>query len=267
MFQKILKYRQQFVLLLASFKTNNFEQLRNISNENSASLIEFIHNFNTDLLKNENPQPPFDFFLLVFMNASNSGPSFSLFIKLFQHYIKIRQFLMNYDGESVYINDRTRQSEIMMPLSDAKSVIQSRINYIAENIVSILYSTGQQQLLLTFLTDFCLEDNFIEDEVTLSQLGRSALACGDDEIADRFFSKVKDQQLVSANNGYKNFYGSKFANAKKDFEAAGPAGPSNLEACSKYMGQFTTDPSDQGAGASKKLTAEEKTQWPLQPRV
>ncbi|KAK8834156.1 hypothetical protein M9Y10_039354 [Tritrichomonas musculus] len=260
-----LSYRYQFILLLSSFKANDFENSRKISNSNAASLLDFIHNFNTSLLTNENPQPPFDFFLLVFMTTTSSGPNYSLFISLFQHYNSIKQFLSTYDGQNVFLNDRTRSSEISMSVSDAKTVIQSRIDYLAENIVSILYSTGQLQLLLTFLTDFCMND-FTLNEVTLSQLGRAALACGDNQIASSFFENVKDSNLISANQGYVNFYGNAFANAKKDFDASGSAGPANSDACLKFLGQFTSDPSDQSSISTKRQTAEDKTQWPMQPR-
>ena len=254
-----LRYRHQFILLLSSFKSNDFENSRKVANFNSPSLLQFIHSFNTSLLTSENPQPPFDFLLLVFMITTTSGPNYSLFISLFQHYNSIKQFLSTYDQDKVFLNDRTRPSEISMPLSDAKVVIQSRIDYLAENIVSLLYSTGQLQLLLTFLTDFCLNE-FTTNEITLSQLGRAALACGDNQIASNFFEHVKDSNLISANQGYVNFYGNAFANAKKDFDAE------NSDACLKFLGQFTNDPTEQSSLSSKRQTIDDKTQWPLQPR-
>lgn len=260
-----LRYRHQFILLLSSFKSNNFENSRKISNFNSPSLVQFIQEFNTSLLTSENPQPPFDFLILTFMTTTTSGPNYSLFISLFQHYYSIKQYLSTCESEKVFLNDRTRPSEISMPISDAKTVIQSRVDYLAENVVSLLYSTGQLQLLLTFLTDFCVKD-FTTNEVTLSQLGRAALACGDNQIASNFFEHVKDSNLVSANQGYVNFYGNAFANAKKDFDAAGSAGPANADACLKFLGQFTSDPNEQSSLSSKKQTVEDKTQWPMQPR-
>ena len=260
-----LKYRHQFILLLSSFKSNDFENSRKIANSNTPILLQFIQNFDTSLLANENPQPPFDFFLLSFMTATTSGPNYSLFISLFQHYNSIKQYLSTYDNDKVFLNDRTRPSEIEMQLSDAKVVIQSRIDYLAENIVSLLYSTGQLQLLLTFLTDFCLNE-FTTNEIALSQLGRAALACGDSQIASNFFQHVKDASLISANQGYVNFYSNAFANAKKDFDAAGSSGPANSDACLKFLGQFANDPTDQSSLSSKRQTIDDKTQWPMQPR-
>ncbi|OHT14782.1 hypothetical protein TRFO_03075 [Tritrichomonas foetus] len=258
-------YRFQFVLLLSAFKKNDFENARTVANNNAEVLIKFVDNFDLNLLTNENPQPPFDFLLLTFMNSTTAGPNHSLFIKLFQHYNTIKKYLSEFSGETVFLNDRSRPTEVSMPLDEARNTVQARLDYLAENIASLLYSSGQHQLLLTFLTDFCLE-NFTTNETTLSQLGRVALACGDNQMASTFFGDVKDEGLKSANQGYISFYSSAFQSARKEFQAAGEKGPANSDACLKYMGQFTTDPSESTAVKAKKQTAEDRTQWPMQPR-
>ena len=258
-------FEHQFILLLSSFKENKFDVSCQIANENVNFLCETIDNFQESNLKNEVPQPAFDFYLLTFLNATSAGPNHTLLIKLFQHYNKIKKILSESSDESVFLNDRTRPSEVKLSIDEARNVIQARLDYLAENIVSLLYSNLQHSLLLTFISDFCL-DNFTKNEITLSQLGRVALACGDSQIANTFFNEVQDPSLQAANKGYISFYESSFQNAYNQFKEAGEAGPANPDACLKYLGQFSTDPSEQAPPKVKKQTPEDRTQWPMQPR-
>ena len=169
-------------------------------------------------------------------------------------------------GDTVYLNDMSRRSEIPKSKDDAKATVSARVNYLAEIITSLLYSVGQHRLLQTFIADFCPPGgNFTTNEDTLSQLGRMSLACGDMQMAVQFFNRVTQPKLKHANQGYLDFFGGSFQVAKDDFASAGEKAPANIEACAKHMGHFTHDPNDAPI-QGKRYTPEEKSQWPAQPK-
>jgi hypothetical protein len=93
-----------------------------------------------------------------------------------------------------------------------------------------------------------------------------ALAAGDKSTAQSYFGCVhEDEPQSAANEGYSKFFAGDFAGAQKEFERAKGAAPENTEACQKYQGQF-------GGGAiegptTKKLSPEERSQWPAQPKT
>lgn len=261
-----LLFRYNFVKLLYAFKNNDFDSMKKLTNESLPICLEYLDNFNLSLLNEVSPAPTFDHMLLTFMTSSSSTPNYSLFMKLFHHYKAILKELEGREeGSTVKINDRTLSGDISATVRTATDIIQSRVDYLSELIVSSLYSTGLHQLLITFLEDFC-HPSTIDNDTTLSQLGRSALACGNNSLAINYFEVVKSENFKLANQGYINYFSNLFPNAKKDFtDAKPPAAPSNLEACNQHMGQFTSDPTE--SVPSKKQTVDDKTQWPNPPRV
>lgn len=264
---EFLLQRYNFIKLLYTFKNNDFDNLKKLSNEYLPGCIEYLDNFNLSQLSETIPSPTFDHMLLTFMTSATNAPNYSLFMKLFHHYKAIINELNGREeGSTVKLNDRTLSGEVSATVRTALDVIQGRIDYLSELIVSSLYSSGLHQLLITFLEDFCLPST-IDNDTTLSQLGRAALACGNNALALNYFEAVKSENFKLANQGYINYFSNLFQNAKKDFtDAKTPAAPSNLEACNQHMGQFTSDPTESPV-PNKKLTAEDKTQWPNPPRV
>lgn len=258
-----LYYRHQLVSLMLLFEQNMVTNQKEYANLLIPGLVKFLIDFDKSFLTEQKDSPPFDLFLLGFMVSSSSTPNYSLLIRLFHHYTSVLA-MIDECGDTIYLNDMSRRSEIAKSKEDAKTTVHARINYLAEIITSLLYSVGQHRLLQTFIADFCPLD-FTTDEDTLSQLGRMSLACGDMQMAVQFFTKVADPKLKSANQGYMDFFGGSFQAAKDDFANAKEKAPANIEACSKHMGHFTHDPNETPI-QGKRHSPEEKSQWPAQPK-
>jgi len=259
---KFLQSRYHFVQLLDVFQRNDFARAKAQSTELVQTILDYLSAFNPSFLTSLNPSPPFDLMLAVFINATWTHPNYTLLIKLFRHYVSVRQTLQTL-SPPIFLNDRTRSSEIQVDLPTALQVTQSRIDYIAELTTSLLFSKGQLQLLSAFLTDFA-SPNFTENEETLSHLGRLALAFGDVPAAVKYFEKVQNPDLKMANTGYVSYFGGNFLEARKQFQEAKSAGPANSDLCLKHAGNLQTDPSE--AQGSRKLAPEERSQWPAEPK-
>lgn len=258
-----LCFRHQLISLMSLFEQNMVTNQKEYANILVPTLVKFLIEFDKSFLTEQKDSPPFDLFLLGFMVSSSSTPNYSLLIRLFHHYTNVLA-MIDECGDTVYLNDMSRRSEITKSKEDAKATVRARINYLAEIVTSLLYSVGQHRLLQTFIADFC-PPGFTTNEETLSQLGRMSLACGDMQMAVQFFNEVTDPKLKSANQGYMDFFGGSFQAAKEDFANAKEKAPTNIEACSKHMGHFTHDPNETPM-QGKRQTAEEKSQWPAQPK-
>jgi tetratricopeptide (TPR) repeat protein len=256
-----LLYRFRLVQLLEAFEKNDFAQSRQLATSFVPIITDYISSFDSSFLTSTKPSPPFDLMLLTYMCAQASQPSYALLVKLFQHYIRIKAAITPAMA-LVFLNDRNRSSEIQVPQPEALKIVQGRIDYLAEIITSLLYTSGQHQMLLSFLADFCHWDAGWND-ITLGQLGRMALAAGDKLIARKYFNKVSDANQKAANEGYVAFFDGQFPDAQKKFEEAKSAAPENIEACQKYQGMFGKDPMD---AAIAKKNPEERSQWPAQPK-
>jgi hypothetical protein len=260
-----LRYRYEFLQLLDPFERNDFARSKSIATKLISEILDYLSRFDPASLASSTAAPPFDLMLLAFMNAESTQPNYSLLVKLFRHYVRLKKSVSG-AGPRVFLSDRTRSGEIAVDRTEAVKIVQGRIDYLAELVAAHLYSSGQHQLLSAFLTDFA-GPTLTNNEETLSQLGRIALACGDGSLALSYFKRVtEDKGLVVANQGYISYFGSNFTAAKKEFSEAKGAGPANADVCLKYTGQGVSDPVDPPV-TPKRQTPEEKTQWPLQPKA
>jgi hypothetical protein len=259
-----LLYRYQFIQLLDHFERNDFSHSKELSSKSIPEVLKYLESFEVSCLLERRPAPPFDHILLVFLVAVRNQSNYAFLVKLFRHYQRIERVLLDMQGR-VFLNDRCRSGEILVEAREAVRIIQGRINYVSELIASLLYSDGQYQLLSAFLNDFASPTQ-TENEETLSQLGRIALAAGDGQLAAGYFKRVKvNQDLVVANQGYVSYFSSDFATARTEFLEAKGSGPANCEVCLKYSGQLVSDPSD-SLNVAKRQMQEDKWQWPLRPR-
>jgi tetratricopeptide (TPR) repeat protein len=258
-----LRYRYDFIRLLDVFERNDFAHALHQANANLQPMLEYLASFNETHLASYQPAPPFDFLLLTFVVTKGSQPSHSLLIKLFQHYKGIRDLL---DGQlpRIFLNDRTRLREVEVDLSEAKRIVQSRVDYLAELATSLLYEKNQWQMLAAFLKDLA-PPSITDNEETLSHLGRLCVAFGDGDRAVGYFSKVNAADFRAANQGYINYFTGKFRDALEKFQEAGKKAPSNYQLCAKHAGDLKTDTTETGSG-TKKLSPEERSQWPIDPR-
>jgi hypothetical protein len=226
-------------------------------------LLDFIAAFDPSYLSARKPSPPFDFILLVFMNTAWSQPRHTLLVRLLRHCIRVKAFVDGLTGR-VFLNDRARSREIELSKSEALPIVQGRIDYLTELVASLFYSQGDIRTLSAFLIDVATPQTVASQE-TLSHLGRIALAIGDLEIANRFFGAVSAPDMKIANRGYVSYFGGNFLLAKKEFQEVGALAPANVDLCLRRGGQLTADANDMML--AKKLSPEERTQWPLDPRM
>ncbi|KAH0790732.1 hypothetical protein GPJ56_005327 [Histomonas meleagridis] len=261
-----LLYRYQFIQLLYYFRTNTFDRLNELANSHIENLVEIIRSTDyKNCIFSEIPTPPFDFFILTFMSSTNASTSkTSLYTLLFQHYIKINELLNNAkSSQNIYLNDRTRSSDISVSVDEAKTIVQDRINFVSELFVSYLFSQGQIDLLISFLREH-LPPSFVKDEKALSHLGRIAAACGEQAISQSYFDLVKDSSLKSANKGYQQFLEKSFTESRQSFSRAGASAPAKTDAIGQHTCELVVDPTG-STFAPKPKTPEERSQWPLQP--
>ena len=261
-----LRWRYQLVLLLSAFEQNDFARQREMAESLVDPLWLFITSFDESYLTSEKDSPPFDLFLLVFMIArKQNAPSHNLLIGLFQYYQNMAKLIKEKSDIMWFLNDRNLRKDAACDRTTAQRILQTRMDYLAEVVASLLYTNGQYQLLQAFLADLC-PPGFTTTEETLSHLGRVAIATGDGGLAAKYFDGVQDECLKSANAGYKNFFDGVFDQAKRDFQNARQRGPRNIDACSRHMGSFDPDTNDPSL-SPRREGSEEKTQWPAHPKV
>lgn len=261
-----LRWRYLLVQLLVAFEQNDFARQRSLADPLVDPLWEIITSFDETHLISEMDLPPFDLFVLVFMVSKKPGsPNENLLIGLLQYYQNAAVTVSQKRELMWYMNDRNLRQDIACDRAGAQAVVQSRIDYLAELVASILYTNGQYQLLQAFLTDLC-PPGFTITEETLSHIGRIAYAIGDSALAGKYFSGVREEALVTANSGYKNFFDGNFEQAKRDFQTAENRGPRNIDACSKHLGTMEADPIEANL-ALRRESPEDKTQWPAQPKA
>jgi hypothetical protein len=251
------------VQLLDAFTRNDFPLAKVQATKLVQRMLDFIAAFDASYLSTRKASPPFDFILLVFMNTAWSQPRHTLLVRLLRHYVRVKSVVDGLSG-AVFLNDRARSREIELSKKDALPIIQARIDYLAELTASLLYSQGDIRMLCAFLTDVATPE-IVGTPETLSHLGRIALAFGDFQLANGFFGAVSALELRAANKAYVSYFGGNFLAAKKEFQDAGALAPANSDLCLKRAGQLTADASDMGP--ARKLSPEERTQWPLDPKM
>lgn len=259
-----LLYRYQFVTLLFYFKANNHEKVRMLANQYLPSIIDYIQNFDYgDIITfQELNSPPFDFIMLTFM-CSNNKPNHYLYIMLYNHYLSELNIIKSIKEKNgnMLLSDLIKRENFQVSLRKGFEIIKKRLNFIIEIMISYLYNNGLRDMMITFMEDFCTPDD-IKDEKTLSFLYRISFGICEFELADKYLSLIKNNNLNMANEGYKHFLEHEFTEAMNCFQNAGNATPENyLASCRKYMCDLVEDPT-----VTKTLTNEEKTQWPLPPQ-
>jgi tetratricopeptide (TPR) repeat protein len=259
-----LRYRFQFTEMLQCYHLNDFVRSREIAGARLNDVLEFISGFDVTFLTEEKPSPPFDFMLLVMMNAVSDHPTFSLLLKLREHYVFVKSLITKLpDSDAVFLNDRIKRQEIRTDKRSALVTVQSRIDYCAELVASLLYTARQYQVLISFLNDYC-SPTFTDSEETLSHLGRISLAIGDSLRAVKYFERIKNEELKSANQGYLCYFTGEFKRAYDEFVKGKSKSPANFNVCLKYLGQGLGEFIEMSS--PKKLSLEESTQWPAQPK-
>jgi len=262
-----LLYRFNMVTLMSLFKQNKFSDLHQHANAYYPSIVDYLKKWNEEYLDPGQPAPPFDFMMLISMTSNQGFPAYEKFLQLFKFYRNLLQCLSNMIPErQIRLTDCARPNEMMMTVSKAKDIVAARCDYIAENIVSYLYSNNHNDILITFLDDF-YPCQLVNSDSTLSHLGRAALACGDIKRAQSYFMCVKDSNQQTANNGYISFYDCQFRSAHSSFsKARRPAIPTDIDICRLHMGESVGDLSET-TSTPKKPTLESRTQWPSMPKV
>ena len=256
-----LLYRYNYITLLALFRQNDFINLQKHSNAYLESVENYIKDWNPEYLDTGIASPPFDFCLLVFMTATNGEESHNKLIRLFKFYKRIDNYLSTQNQDrQVLLTDKPNSTEMMTKVGKAREIIQQRINYIAENIASLLNSINKKDILINFLTTFVPPES-VSDEQTLSCFGRLALSCGERNLASKYFDLVKNSQIKSLNQGYIFYFDNNFAEAQKCFSGKLESG---VDACKRHMGEISNDITEQSP--TRKQTPESRSQWPAPPR-
>ena len=251
---QFLKYRYQFCQLLSQFRQNETNQAKELANAFLPICLEYVDSWDSF---DEKPAPNFDFLVLVSMLSVSTLPTHSLFIKLFGHVMQQYRILNEMKEDTVIMKETTFSDESKMKRTDAIVKLESRIDFIAELTASLLQTHRQSTLLLSFLLDIC-PPTILHSEITKSHIGQAALQTGDFNLAQKYFELVKDPKLRAANEGFKQFYLGKFAEAKQNFEISNI----NFKACDQYLGRIPNDE----PSLTKKPTPEEKSQWPASPQ-
>lgn len=260
-----LLYRFNMVTLMAYFKQNNFSELTRHSNAYLESIQTYLKTWSIENIDPGVPAPPFDFILLVCMTATKGNDSYDKLIRVFRYYVNIRNELEKLNSErSIRLTDMTKTTDMMMTVDKAKIIITKRINYLAENVVSLLHTNDCQDVLISFLLDFA-PPSFFKDDATLSCLGRAALANGERELANKYFSLVQSTNYKSANSGYIAFFDSQFTTAFTAFNRKTEGCPTDASAVRLHMGEFKSDLLEPPS-KSKKVMPESLSRWPALPR-
>ena len=257
-----LLFRYNYITLLSLFKRNDFVELRNHSNAYLESIDKYLEEWNPDYIDTGIASPPFDFCLLVYMTATNGDESYNKLIRLFRFYKKFDDYLATQNVErQILLTDKPRTDQQMTKVGIARKVIKQRLNYLAENITSLLHTLNKKEILLSFLNNF-VQPEEVGDNQSLSCFGRLALSCGDRETATKYFDLVKDNQIKTLNKGYTYYFDN---NYKEAFNCFNGKLQSASEACKLHMGDISTDISNQPS-TTQKPTAESLSQWPAPPR-
>ena len=257
-----LLYRFNYITLLSIFRRNDFFELEKHSNAYLESVEKYLQEWNIDYLDSGTASPPFDFCLLVFMTATKGDESYNKLIRLYRFYQKVDNYLATQNPDrQILLTDRPRTDELMTKVGNARQTMRQRLNYLAENIGSLLHTLNKKDILISFLSTFVQPDS-VSDDQSLSCFGRLALSCGDRELSNSYFNLVKDGQLRTINQGYISYFDNNFADAYSSFNGKLP---SAAEACKKHLGEFTTDISAQPS-ATQKPTPESLTRWPAPPK-
>jgi hypothetical protein len=197
------------------------------------------------------------------MTSTKEPPTYEKLISLFKFYQKVLDYLKKQNKDrQILLTDNTKTDEKLITVGKAITIVTGRVNYLAENICSLLNSEMRRDILISFMINF-VPPASIDDDQTLSCLGRLALNNGDRDFANKYFEKVKDSNLKTVNQGYIAYFDNKFEEALKCFK--GPYAPP-VDNIKLHMGEFTSDLSDKPAAISKP-TLDSISQWPAQPKI
>ena len=197
------------------------------------------------------------------MTATNGDEKYNKLIRLFRFYKKFDDYLATQNEErQILLTDKPRTDQQMTKVGIARKVIKQRLNYLAENIASLLHTLNKKEILLSFLDNF-VKPETVDDDQSLSCFGRLALSCGDREVATQYFNLVKDSKMKTLNSGYTYYFDNNFKEAVKCFNSGKLQ--SAVDACKLHMGDISTDISAQSS-ATQKPTPESLSQWPAAPK-
>jgi hypothetical protein len=224
-----LAYRRNLVQLLGPYILGAKKETVQFASAFLAPMIEHITNFDESYLTARKPSPPFDLLLLTFLNAVADQPPTIHLTQLFQHYQRVKRMIISQSADRVFLNDRIHTSEIEMAKEESLKIVQSRIDYLAELITTLIYNDSDHQLLRAFLTQFC-PPSVPESEQTLSHIGRIIVASGEAVTAARYFERVQQTELKTANAGYIAVFEDRMEDAQRLFHEAGASAPANADA-------------------------------------
>ena len=261
-----LHFRFNLITLMSFFKQNLFEELSKHANAYILSTLDFISSWNVEYLDPGLPSPPFDLLFLTCITSTKEYSNDDKLIKLLKHYEIVLNELNKMNEERIIrLTDCTKPTEMMMNVLKSKNIIISRIEFLIENITTLLYSMNDFELLFTFIENHCNPLKITSDS-TLSHLGRIILAAGDHILSKNYFQLVKDQNFINSNLGYILFYESKFIESYKCFQNCKPPSiPSDIDPCRMHSGEILIDLNETTINPKKPLP-ETRSRWPLQPK-
>lgn len=227
-----LNYRYIYIKYLYFSKINDLNSVKQLTASELPKILTFLQDYKYDeCLNNAHDEPPFDLLILILVSIEVSNNSF--FIKLLQHYINIMSEIDKLsDSDTVYLCDQVRREDFMISKEKAKCIVQKRIDYIIEIVLSIFYNSKNHDFIISFFQDFKLYE-LAKSEQTLSFIGRIAATLRYDDTEDLFFSKVNNEELKMENESIKCYFESNFHEAEKCLK------PNSEEAnvCMYFQGQ------------------------------